>query len=60
MLLLRYLAVIVVLAIAASVATWLFTGERRYLALAWKFAKIALIVALLLFALLAAERIIVF
>ncbi len=59
MLVLRFLAVIVALAIGAAVATWVFTGDRRYLRMAWKLAKAALIVALLLFALLAAERIIV-
>lgn len=59
MLVLRFLAVIVALAIGASVATWVFTGDRHYLRMAWKLAKAALIVALLLFALLAAERIIV-
>ena len=60
MLLLRFLALIVALCIGAAVATWVFTGERRYLHMAWKFAKLALVVALLLMALLAAERIIVF
>ena len=59
MLLLRLVAILAVLAIGASVLTWVITRDRRYLALAWRIAKGALIVALAVMGLLAAERLIV-
>lgn len=59
MLLLRLVAILAVLAIGASVLTWVVTRDRRYLALAWRIAKGALIVALAVMGLLAAERLIV-
>jgi hypothetical protein len=59
MLLLRLIAILAVLAIGASVLTWVITRDRRYLGLAWRVAKGLLIVALAIMALLAAERLIV-
>lgn len=59
MLFLRIIGILAVMAIGAGIVAYLFTGERRYLGLAWRIAKYALILALVLFALLAFERLIV-
>jgi hypothetical protein len=59
MLILRIIAILAVLGIGSSIAAWMLTREMRYLALAWRIGKAALIVALMLMAVLAAERIIV-
>lgn len=59
MLLLRVVAILAVLAIGASVLAWLFTRDRRYLQLAWRIGKGAVIFGLAVFALFAAERLIV-
>lgn len=56
MLALRILAVLAVIAIGASILIHLFTGDRRYLRLAWRIFKYAVIVALSLFGLLVVER----
>lgn len=56
MVVLRILAVIAVIAIGGSILLYLFTGDRRYLALAWRLLKYAAILALILFGLLIAER----
>lgn len=56
MLILRILAVLTVIAIGGSILIHLFTGDRRYLGLAWRLFKYALVVALILFGLLIAER----
>ncbi|MBS3935845.1 MAG: hypothetical protein KGZ43_06705 [Sulfuritalea sp.] len=58
--LLRIVAILAAVAIAASVVAYLFSGDRRYLGYAWRVAKLALILALILFALLALERLAVF
>jgi hypothetical protein len=59
MLLLRMVGILAAIAIGAGILAFLFTGQRRYLSLAGRIAKYALIFALLLFALLAFERLIV-
>lgn len=59
MLLLRIVGLLAVIAIGAGIVAYLFTRDRRYLALSWRVAKYALIFALALFALLAFERLIV-
>lgn len=59
MLLLRILGILTVFAIGAGIVAYLVTGRRDYLFLAGRIAKYALILALLLFALLAFERLIV-
>jgi len=50
---LRILALAVVLALGASVLAWLFTGDRRWLRIAWlvfKYAVFGLALVLALFA----------
>jgi len=59
MLLLRIIGILAVIAIGAGVVTYLLTGDRRYLGIAGRIAKYALIIALALFALLAFERLVV-
>jgi hypothetical protein len=59
MLLLRIAGLLTVVAIAAGVLAYLFTGQRHYLTLALRIAKYALILILALFALLAFERLLV-
>ncbi len=59
MFLLRIVGILTAIAVGAGIAAFLFTGDRRYLGLSWRIAKYALIFALLLFALLAFERLIV-
>lgn len=59
MLLLRIVGILAAIAIGAGIIAYLFTGDRRYLSLSWRVAKYALIFALVLFALLAFERLIV-
>lgn len=59
MFLLRIVGILTAIAIGAGIVAFLFTGERRYLGLAWRIAKYALIFALALFALLALERLMV-
>ena len=54
---LRLLAVILVIAIGASIVLSLFTGDRRYLVLAWRLFRYGLVFALLVFALLILERV---
>lgn len=56
MLILRILAALAVVAIGASLLIHLFTGDRRYLGLAWRIFKYAVIVAVILFGMLIAER----
>lgn len=59
MLFLRIVGILVAIAIGAGILAFLFTGEKRYLRLAGRIAKYALIFALVLFALLALERLLV-
>lgn len=59
MLLLRLLAVLVGIGIGASVFAYFFAREPRYLALAWKLFRWALVMALVFFALLILERVLV-
>lgn len=59
MLLLRIVGILAAIAIGAGIVAFLFTGDRRYLSLSWRIAKYALIFVLVLFALLAFERLIV-
>lgn len=59
MFLLRIVGLLAVVVIGAGIVAWLFTRDRRYLALSWRVAKYALIFVLALFALLALERLIV-
>jgi len=58
-LILRILAMLSVITVAAGFVAFLLTGQRRYLAFSWAVLKYAIIVGLLLFALLAFERVLV-
>lgn len=59
MLLLRIVGILAAIAIGAGIVAFLFTRERKYLGFSWRIAKYALIFALVLFALLAFERLLV-
>jgi hypothetical protein len=54
--LLRLVAILVVATVGSSIALFLLTGDRKYLKFALKLAKWAAIFALVLFAMLAFER----
>jgi hypothetical protein len=54
--LLRLLAVILVVAIGAGFLIYALTGNRAYLNLSWRFFKVGLVFALLVFALMFVER----
>jgi hypothetical protein len=56
---LRIVGILAAIAIGAGIVIFLFTGQKRYLAFSWRIAKYALIFALVLFALLAFERLLV-
>lgn len=59
MLLLRIIGILTAITIGSGVVAWLFTRDRRYLLLAGRGAKAALIVALVILVLMAAERLII-
>jgi hypothetical protein len=59
MLLLRIVGILAAIAIGAGIVAFLFTRDRKYLGFSWRVAKYSLIFALVLFALLAFERLIV-
>jgi hypothetical protein len=59
MLILRIVAILAMFALGASVLAWIVTRDSRYLQLAWRIAKGALLIALAVMALFAAERLIV-
>ena len=54
--LLRLLAVLLVIAVGTGLLAYAFTGQRRYLAFAWRLFRYGLLLALLVFALMAFER----
>lgn len=60
MFLLRILGVLTAVGIGAGIVAFLFTQDRRYLRLAWRIAKYALIFSLLFMGLLTLERFIAF
>lgn len=55
--LLRLLAVLTAITVAAGVVIFLFTRDSRYLHFSWRVFRYSLIVALLVFALLIIERV---
>ena len=57
MLALRILAVLVVLLVGGALVTFLFTRDRRFLRFAWRVLKYGLVVAAIVLALFALERI---
>ena len=59
MLLLRIVGALVVIGIGSGIVAYLFTGERRFLALSWRLTKYALIFAFVVMALMFLERVIV-
>lgn len=59
MLILRIIGILTAITIGSAVVAWLVTRDRRYLSLAWRVSKGALVVALAIFALLIAERLLV-
>jgi hypothetical protein len=59
MLLLRIIGILTVITIGSGIVAWMFTGDRRYLLLSGRVAKWALIFALLVLVLMAAERLII-
>jgi hypothetical protein len=54
--LLRLLAVVLVIALGASVVLYVFTGKREYLSFGWRLLRYGIVFALLVFALLFVER----
>jgi len=60
MLLLRIAGILTAIAIGSGILAFLFTGERRYLRLAARIAKYALIFLFVVLALLFLERALVF
>jgi hypothetical protein len=60
MLLLRLVGTLTAIAIGAGIVAYLFTGERRYLGLAWRIAKYALLFTFVILALLLLERVVAF
>jgi hypothetical protein len=59
MLLLRLIGLLTAMTIGSAVAIWLFTGQRKYLVLAWRVTKGALLLAFAILMLLLAERLLV-
>ena len=59
MLILRLLAVVVLLAVAGGVVAYLLTRNATYLRFSWRIFRYSLIVALLVFALMVLERVVV-
>lgn len=59
MLLLRIVGVLAAIAIGSGIVAYLFTRDKRYLRLAGRIAKWALIFALIVMALMFLERVIV-
>jgi hypothetical protein len=59
MLLLRIVGILTAIFIGSGIVSWLVTGDRRYLLLSGRVAKWALIFALAVLVLMAAERLII-
>jgi hypothetical protein len=59
LLILRLLAVVVLLAVAGGVVAYLLTRNTKYLQFSWRIFRYSLIVALLVFALMVLERVVV-
>jgi nucleoside permease NupC len=56
MLVLRILGVLVVIAIGASILAYLFSRDRRYLSLAWRIIRYALLFLFIFLSLMFLER----
>ncbi|MCM2307290.1 MAG: hypothetical protein NDI91_07465 [Sulfuritalea sp.] len=59
MLLLRIIGILTAITIGSGIVAWLFTRDRRYLVLSGRVALGALILALVILVLMAAERLII-
>lgn len=59
MLLLRIVGALVVIGIGSGIVAYLFTGNRRFLAISWQLTRYALIFAFVVLALMFLERVIV-
>ena len=59
MLLLRLIAILTAIAIATGVAAYLLTGDRKFLRFSLRVLKLALAIVLVIFGLMALERLIV-
>jgi hypothetical protein len=59
MLVLRIVALLAVIAVGVCVLAWVFTGNRKYLRVAWRVFQIALAAILVFLALLFFERLLV-
>lgn len=57
--LLRLLAVLLVIAVGAGFLLYAVTGDRKYLGFSWRLGRWGLLFALIFFALLVLERVIV-
>lgn len=59
MLLLRIVGILLAITIGSSLVAWLFTRDRRYLVLSARVTKAALVFALVVLVLMAAERLLI-
>ena len=59
MLVLRIVALLAVIAVGVAVLAWVFTGNRKYLRVAWRVFQFALAATLLFLAILFFERLVV-
>lgn len=59
MLVLRIVALLAVIAIGVSVLAWAFSGDRKYLRIAWRLFQVALAGVLVFLMLLFFERLVV-
>jgi hypothetical protein len=57
MLLLRIVGVLTAIAIGSGIVAYLFSGDKRYLRLAWRITRYALIFVLVVLALMFLERV---
>jgi hypothetical protein len=57
-LVLRLIGILVLIAIAGSIALYIFTRNRRYLAIAWRVLQFAFVFVLVFLALYALERLV--
>ncbi len=56
MLLVRIIGLLTAIALGTAVLLWLMTGERKWLALAWRIFRVAVFVVLLILLLFLGER----
>jgi len=58
MVVVRIVVALLVLVIAGYVGMWMFTGERRYLAIAWQVFRVAVVALAIFFGLMLLERLV--